>query len=125
MEWRQLQQARNERCAQRHELSIERLQAIGDEETVQESYRLYFAKCADHLLKLEEIRRKIAIHGIEGLPEEELQQWNQEVVRRGSGGKLSYEFCKSGVCTGETFRALRAAPEFFICGAAQWDSICL
>lgn len=79
MEWRQLQQARNERCAQRHELSIERLQAIGDEETVQESYRLYFAKCADHLLKLEEIRRKIAIHGIEGLPEEELQQWNQEL----------------------------------------------
>lgn len=79
MEWRQLQQIRNERCAQRHELSIERLQTIGEEETVQIPYRSYFRMCAVFLMKLENIRKKIEIHGITGLYEEELRQWNQEL----------------------------------------------
>ena len=36
----------NERCMERHQLSIERLQMIDQEETVQDRYRPYFRMCA-------------------------------------------------------------------------------
>ena len=36
------QRDRNERCMERHQLSIERLQMIDQEETVQDRYRPYF-----------------------------------------------------------------------------------
>ena len=47
------QRDRNERCMERHQLSIERLQMIDQEETVQDRYRPYFRMCAAFLLKLE------------------------------------------------------------------------
>mgnify|MGYP000276058698 FL=1 len=40
------QRDRNERCMERHQLSIERLQMIDQEETVQDRYRPYFRMCA-------------------------------------------------------------------------------
>ena len=44
------QRDRNERCMERHQLSIERLQMIDQEETVQDRYRPYFRMCAAFLL---------------------------------------------------------------------------
>ena len=69
----------NERCMERHQLSIERLQMIDQEETVQDRYRPYFRMCAAFLLKLESLRRTIEDHSFETFTLEERKRWNQEL----------------------------------------------
>ena len=73
------QRDRNERCMERHQLSIERLQMIDQEETVQDRYRPYFRMCAAFLLKLESLRRTIEDHSFETFTLEERKRWNQEL----------------------------------------------
>ena len=73
------QRDRNERCMERHQLSIERLQMIEQEETVQDRYRPYFRMCAAFLLKLESLRRTIEDHSFETFTLEERKRWNQEL----------------------------------------------
>ena len=72
------QRDRNERCMERHQLSIERLQMIDQEETVQDRYRPYFRMCAAFLLKLESLRRTIEDHSFETFTLEERKRWNLE-----------------------------------------------
>ena len=77
------QRDRNERCMERHQLSIERLQMIDQEETVQDRYRPYFRMCAAFLLKLESLRRTIEDHSFETFTLEERKRWNQELKEPG------------------------------------------
>lgn len=55
----EIQKKKNEQCAQRHELAVERLRSIVTEETVAEAYIPYFQDCTLFLLELENTFRKI------------------------------------------------------------------
>ena len=54
------QTERNEMCAERHELSVERLNQIMIEEGITKPYVAYFQEMAAFLLELEAVRIKIA-----------------------------------------------------------------
>ncbi len=73
---------------ERHQLSIERLQMIDQEETVQDRYRPYFRMCAAFLLKLESLRRTIEDHSFENLHSGREEEMESGAVCRYSGGKL-------------------------------------
>lgn len=79
MEQKTWQKKRNEQCEERHQLSIERLQMIRQEETVKEQYRPYFRMCADFLLQLESIRKMIEDTGKEAISQKKWKLWNQEL----------------------------------------------
>ena len=79
MEQKTWQKKRNEQCEERHQLSIERLQMIRQEETVKEQYRPYFRMCADFLLQLKSIRKMIEDTGKEAIPQKKWKLWNQEL----------------------------------------------
>lgn len=70
---------RNEACAQRHELTIERLKRIEKEDTTSEKFRNYFATNANFLLQLEDIRKKIEDGSWEELSFQQMQEINQEL----------------------------------------------
>ena len=51
---------KNEACAQRHELAVDRLRSLISEETVASKYRAFFQDTAIFLLELENVRSKVA-----------------------------------------------------------------
>ena len=51
---------KNEACAQRHDLAVDRLRSLVSEETVAVRYRGFFQDTAIFLLELENVRRKVA-----------------------------------------------------------------
>ena len=55
----EIQKEKNEQCAQRHELAVERLRSIVTEETIEKEYIPYFQDCTLFLLELENTSRKI------------------------------------------------------------------
>ena len=55
----EIQKERNEQCAQRHALAVERLRSIVTEETIEKEYVPYFQDCTLFLLELENTSRKI------------------------------------------------------------------
>lgn len=59
-----------------YELSLERLNQMLEEETVEEPFRAYFREMASFALKLTEISGKISDGSWHGLRLEEMQQWN-------------------------------------------------
>lgn len=61
---------------ERYELSKERLQTVGVEETVKEPYRNYFKKMASFLLMLADIREKVADRNWENVAMEMLSEEN-------------------------------------------------
>lgn len=76
------QDERNRACAQRHELSVERMKQIVTESTVEEKYQPYFQECAVFLLELETVRRKIENGSWEELSLEDMQEYNSRLYER-------------------------------------------
>ena len=54
MDYRELFREENEAVRERHELALERIRQIGEEETVREPYRLFFRSAAAFALLAEE-----------------------------------------------------------------------
>lgn len=79
MTWQKQQEERNAMCAQRHELTIERLKRIGLEYTTSEQFRDYFQTGAAFLLQLEEIRRLVEDGIWENLNLEKMQMYNSRL----------------------------------------------
>lgn len=77
MVYQEWQLERNEKCRERHELSVERMKKIVTEDTVSEKFQPYFQAVSAFLLELEAIRRKIDDGQWESLSLEEMQDFNQ------------------------------------------------
>lgn len=67
---------RNEICAERHELSVERLNQIMIEEGITKPYVAYFQEMAAFLLELEAVRIKIADGSWDNLELQEMKELN-------------------------------------------------
>ena len=76
------QDGRNRACAQRHGLSVGRMEQIVIENTVPEEYQPYFQECAVFLLELEVIRSKAASGSWAELSLEEMQEYNSRLYDR-------------------------------------------
>lgn len=70
------QTERNEVCAERHELSVERLNQIMIEEGITKPYVAYFQEMAAFLLELEAVRIKIADGSWDNLELQEMKELN-------------------------------------------------
>lgn len=70
------QTERNEMCAERHELSVERLNQIMIEEGITKPYVAYFQEMAAFLLELEAVRIKIADGSWDNLELQEMKELN-------------------------------------------------
>lgn len=70
------QTERNEMCAERHELSVERLNQIMIEEGITKPYVAYFQEMAAFLLELEAVRIKIAGGSWDNLELQEMKELN-------------------------------------------------
>ena len=70
------QTERNEMCAERHELSVERLNQIIIEEGIAQPYVAYFQEMAAFLLELEAVRIKIADGSWDNLELQEMKELN-------------------------------------------------
>ncbi len=68
---------KNEACAQRHELAVDRLRSLISEETVASRYRAFFQDTAIFLLELENVRRKVADGMWESYTLEQKQSLNE------------------------------------------------
>ena len=68
---------KNEACAQRHELAVDRLRSLISEETVASKYRAFFQDTAIFLLELENVRRKVADGMWESYTLEQKQSLNE------------------------------------------------
>lgn len=75
------QQEKNAACAERHELTIERMRQMVTENTVDEMFREYFQECAMFLLELETVRRKVETGGWQELSLEEMREYNTSLYR--------------------------------------------
>lgn len=71
------QKERNEMCAERHELSIERIEKIVIEDLVAEPFRAYFQDMAVFLLELESVRKRIESGELERMNLVEMKEINQ------------------------------------------------
>ena len=70
------QTERNEMCAERHELSVERLNQIMIEEGIAEPYVAYFQEMAAFLLELEAVRIKVSDGSWDKLELQEMKELN-------------------------------------------------
>lgn len=75
------QQEKNAACAERHELTIERMRQMVTENTVDEMFREYFQECAMFLLELETVRQKVETGGWQELSLEEMREYNTSLYR--------------------------------------------
>lgn len=73
------QQMRNEACAKRHELTIERMKEMVEETTVAEQFQPYFQKCALFLLELENVRKKVEDGSWSALGLMEMKEYNHRL----------------------------------------------
>ena len=69
----------NESVMERYQLSMERLQAIQSEETVEEPYRSYFRKMASFIGMIGDYREMVAGGLAENAPLKELEDWNHRL----------------------------------------------
>ena len=69
----------NESVMERYQLSMERLQAIQSEETVEEPYRSYFRKMASFIGMIGDYREMVAGGLAENAPLKELKDWNHRL----------------------------------------------
>ena len=69
----------NESVMERYQLSMERLQAILSEETVEEPYRSYFRKMASFIGMIGDYREMLAGGLAENAPLKELKDWNHRL----------------------------------------------
>lgn len=77
-EW---QTQRNNRCEERHALSLERMKKIAAEDTVEEPFRAYFQQVAAFLLEIEEVRKSVALGEWDTLKIEEMQKINRQLYQ--------------------------------------------
>ena len=77
-EW---QTQRNNRCEERHALSLERMKKIAAEDTVEEPFRAYFQQVAAFLLEIEEVRKSVASGEWDTLKIEEMQKINRQLYQ--------------------------------------------
>ncbi len=77
-EW---QTQRNNRCEERHALSLERMKKIAAEDTVEEPFRAYFQQVAAFLLEIEEVRKSVASREWDTLKIEEMQKINRQLYQ--------------------------------------------
>ena len=77
-EW---QTQRNNRCEERHALSLERMKKIAAEDTVEEPFRAYFQQVAAFLLEIEEVRKSVASGEWDTLKIEEMQKINWQLYQ--------------------------------------------
>lgn len=75
------QQEKNTACAERHELTIERMKQMVTENTVDEMFREYFQECAMFLLELEVVRQKVESGSWRELSLEEMREYNTRLYR--------------------------------------------
>ena len=77
-EW---QTQRNNRCEERHALSLERMKKIAAEDTVEEPFRAYFQQVAAFLLEIEEVRKSVVSGEWDTLKIEEMQKINRQLYQ--------------------------------------------
>lgn len=69
----------NESVMERYQLSMERLQALQSEETVEEPYRSYFRKMASFIGMIGDYREMVTGGQAENAPLKELEDWNHRL----------------------------------------------
>ena len=77
MSRKEIQREKNEQCAERHALAVDRLRSMVSEETAAEKYRPFFQDTAIFLLELENVRRKISEGIWESYTLEQMQSLNE------------------------------------------------
>ena len=77
MSRKEIQREKNEQCAERHALAVDRLRSMVSEETAAEKYRPFFQDTAIFLLELENVRRKISEGIWESHTLEQMQSLNE------------------------------------------------
>ena len=77
MSRKEIQREKNEQCAERHALAVDRLRSMVSEETAAEKYRPFFQDTAIFLLELENVRRKISEGIWESYTLERMQSLNE------------------------------------------------
>ena len=77
MNRKEIQREKNEQCAERHALAVDRLRSMVSEETAAEKYRPFFQDTAIFLLELENVRRKISEGIWESHTLEQMQSLNE------------------------------------------------
>ena len=77
MNRKEIQREKNEQCAERHALAVDRLRSMVSEETAAEKYRPFFQDTAIFLLELENVRRKISEGIWESYTLEQMQSLNE------------------------------------------------
>lgn len=92
MVYKEWQSERNEKCRERHMLSVERMKQIATEDTVGERFQPYFQSVSAFLLELEAVRRKVAVGQWEKLSIEKMQNFNQALYADILGSQYEVSF---------------------------------
>lgn len=79
MEYKELFREENEAVRERYGLSMERIAAMGDEETVKEPYRDYFRQVASFIVMTGELYQALESGVMEKASMETLKEWNQRL----------------------------------------------
>ena len=92
MDYRELFREENEAVRERHELALERIRQIGEEETVREPYRLFFRSAAAFALLAEETYEQQAAGALQRLSLQELKRHNERLYAdvQGANYEKSY-----------------------------------
>lgn len=79
MEYKELFREENEAVRERYELSMERIAAMREEETVKEPYRDYFRQAASFIAMTGELYQALESGVMENASIETLEEWNQRL----------------------------------------------
>ena len=96
----------NRAIGERYELSVERIGAMGQEETTKEPYRSYFRSMAAFVGMIEELVREIQNGVLENGDLKKLAQWNRRLYEDVAGDAYENSYANPAVAAerlGETF----------------------
>lgn len=109
MKYQELFREENEAVSERHELAVERIAALLQEDTVEEPYRSYFKKTAEFIEFTEQVYKEQSARTVENRSLLELREMNEGLYRDILSGNYGESYANPAVAVrllGEEYGAL-------------------